>query len=88
MVANVVLSFTLFALIGATGIAIATTLSGWINVALLVVRTEAERGVCPRSNPFAAALLGIVARDALHGRRGVRPDATCSIRGSRRRTAS
>ncbi|MGE3529678.1 MAG: murein biosynthesis integral membrane protein MurJ [Methyloceanibacter sp.] len=36
LVANVILSLMLFLLIGATGIALAAALSGWINVALLV----------------------------------------------------
>jgi len=36
MVANAVLSFTLFMILGATGIAVATTLSGWFNVTLLL----------------------------------------------------
>ena len=46
MVANLVLSFALFSAIGATGIAIATMLSGWLNVALLasnLIRCEIFR---------------------------------------------
>ena len=60
MAANVVLSFTLFLLIGATGIAIATTLSGWINVALLVACLEG-RGEFALDATFRRALLGILA---------------------------
>ena len=43
MAANVVLSIMLFLLIGATGIAIATALSGWINVGLLLIGTLRQR---------------------------------------------
>ena len=43
MAANVVLSLTLFLMIGATGIALATTLSGWINVGAADRQFEAAR---------------------------------------------
>jgi putative peptidoglycan lipid II flippase len=66
MVANVALSFTLFELIGATGIAIAATLSGWINVALLVVALK-QRGEFALDEPFRRALLGILLATACMG---------------------
>ena len=44
MAANVVLSIMLFTSIGATGIAIATTLAGWINVALLLSKLRQRQG--------------------------------------------
>ena len=57
LAANVILSLMLFLLIGATGIALATALAGWINVALLVAelaRRESfalddtfRRRICP-----------------------------------------
>jgi len=44
LAANAMLSFLLFVLIGATGIAIATVISGWINVALLVANLRRREG--------------------------------------------
>jgi len=66
MVANVALSFTLIELIGSTGIAIAATLSGWINVALLVVALK-QRGEFAVDEPFRRALLGILLATACMG---------------------
>jgi putative peptidoglycan lipid II flippase len=44
LAANVVLSLMLFLLIGATGIALATALAGWINVALLAGELARREG--------------------------------------------
>jgi putative peptidoglycan lipid II flippase len=66
MAANVVLSLTLFLLIGATGIAIATTLSGWLNVALLAAKLR-ERDGLVLDRIFQRRLVGIVAASAAMG---------------------
>ena len=66
MAANVVLSLTLFLLIGATGIAIATTLSGWLNVALLAAKLR-ERDGLVLDRVFQRRLAGIVAASAAMG---------------------
>ena len=60
MALNVVLSFALFMAVGGTGIAIATTLSGWVNVGLLVACLEG-RGEIALDATFRRALLGILA---------------------------
>ena len=60
MALNVVLSFALFMAVGGTGIAIATTLSGWVNVGLLVACLEG-RGEFALDAAFRRALLGILA---------------------------
>jgi putative peptidoglycan lipid II flippase len=44
LLANVILSLMLFLLIGATGIALATALAGWINVALLASELARREG--------------------------------------------
>jgi putative peptidoglycan lipid II flippase len=44
LAANVILSLMLFLLIGATGIALATALAGWINVALLAGELARREG--------------------------------------------
>ena len=59
MALNVVLSFALFMAVGGTGIAIATTLSGWVNVGLLVACLEG-RGEFALDATFRRALLGIL----------------------------
>jgi putative peptidoglycan lipid II flippase len=59
MASNVVLSFALFMAIGGTGIAIATTLSGWLNVGLLVASLK-RRGEFALDAGFRRALLGIL----------------------------
>jgi putative peptidoglycan lipid II flippase len=59
MAANIVLSLTLFLLIGATGIAIATTLSGWIHVALLIGKMR-ERDSFSLDRTFRRRFAGIV----------------------------
>jgi putative peptidoglycan lipid II flippase len=59
MAANIVLSLTLFLLIGATGIAIATTLSGWIHVALLIGKMR-ERDSFSLDQTFRRRFAGIV----------------------------
>ncbi len=59
MASNVVLSFALFMAIGGTGIAVATTLSGWINVGLLVASLR-RRGEFALDAAFRRALLGIL----------------------------
>jgi putative peptidoglycan lipid II flippase len=66
MFANVVLSLGLFLAIGGTGIAIATTLSGWINVALLILALK-RRGEFAVDSRFRRAALGILAATACMG---------------------
>jgi putative peptidoglycan lipid II flippase len=66
MAASVVLSFVLFVLIGATGIAIATALSGWLNVVLLVV-TLRRRGGFMLDQIFRRRFAGILAASAVMG---------------------
>ena len=66
MAATIVLSYTLFVLIGPVGIAIATTLSGWINVALLAV-TLKRRGEFAFDDAFRRAFLGILLASAAMG---------------------
>ena len=67
MAANVVLSLTLFLLIGATGIAIATTLSGWINVALLIGKLRQRDGFSARSDLPPPRLPASLAASAVMG---------------------
>ncbi len=59
MAANIVLSLTLFLLIGATGIALATALSGWIHVALLIGKMR-ERDSFTLDRTFRRRFAGIV----------------------------
>jgi len=66
MAANVVLSLTLFLLIGATGIAIATTLSGWLHVALLIGDLRQRDGLV-LDRIFRRRFAGIVAASATMG---------------------
>jgi putative peptidoglycan lipid II flippase len=66
MAANVVLSIMLFTIIGATGIAIATSLSGWISVGLLF-STHRQREGFTFDPIFRRRVLGIVAASALMG---------------------
>jgi putative peptidoglycan lipid II flippase len=66
MAANVVLSVMLFTIIGATGIAIATALSGWIGVGLLFT-THKQREGFTFDPIFRRRVLGIVAASGLMG---------------------
>jgi putative peptidoglycan lipid II flippase len=66
MAANIVLSLTLFMAIGATGIAIATTLSGWINVALLVATLRRREGF-RLDQTFRRRAVGILAASVVMG---------------------
>jgi putative peptidoglycan lipid II flippase len=66
MASNVVLSFMLFVLVGATGIAIATMLSGWINVALLVAALKRREGF-KLDRAFHRRFAGILAASAVMG---------------------
>jgi putative peptidoglycan lipid II flippase len=66
MAANIVLSFTLFVAIGAVGIAIATMLSGWINVALLVITLKRRGGFAP-DRTFRRRFAGISAASLVMG---------------------
>lgn len=59
MVTNVVLSLGLFMAIGGTGIAVAAMLSGWINVALLILALR-QRGEFALDAAFRRALLSIL----------------------------
>jgi putative peptidoglycan lipid II flippase len=64
MAANVMLSLTLFLIIGATGIAVAAALSGWINVGLLVANL-AQRDGFALDRTFRRRLAGILAASAV-----------------------
>jgi putative peptidoglycan lipid II flippase len=66
MASTIVLSFTLFVAIGATGIAIATMLSGWINVASLIT-TLRRRGDFKLDQTFRRRFAGICAASAVMG---------------------
>jgi putative peptidoglycan lipid II flippase len=59
MAANAALSFVLFIVLGAVGIAVATALAGWINVALLVVELK-KRAEFALDDAFRRAFVGIV----------------------------
>jgi len=73
MVSTAVLSFVLFMAIGATGIAIATMLSGWINLGLLVATLKRRdsfkldqtfrrrfAGICAASTVMAGVVFALV----------------------------
>src|SRR6185312_5832899 len=66
MASNIVLSFTLLLAIGATGIAIATMLSGWLNVALLIVALRRREGFM-LDQTFRRRFAGICAASAVMG---------------------
>jgi putative peptidoglycan lipid II flippase len=66
LAANVILSLMLFLLIGATGIAIATALAGWINVALLIAEL-ARRENFALDDIFRRRILGILGACAVMG---------------------
>jgi len=66
MAANAALSYALFVILGAVGIAIATSLTGWINVALLATELK-RRGEFALDAAFRRAIFGIVAASALMG---------------------
>jgi putative peptidoglycan lipid II flippase len=66
LAANVVLSLMLFLLIGATGLALATALAGWMNVTLLVAELARREGfVLDRT--FRRRLAGIAGACAVMG---------------------
>lgn len=58
MAANAALSYAFFVILGAVGIAIATALTGWINVALLATELK-RRGEFALDAAFSRALSGI-----------------------------
>jgi putative peptidoglycan lipid II flippase len=66
MASTIVLSFTLFVAIGATGIAVATMLSGWINVALLIAALRRREGF-KLDQTFRRRFTGIAAASAVMG---------------------
>jgi putative peptidoglycan lipid II flippase len=66
MAANVVLALALFFSIGPTGIAIATTLAGWINVALLVAAIRRRDGLA-LDRIFRRRFAGTLAATAMMG---------------------
>jgi putative peptidoglycan lipid II flippase len=66
LAANVILSLMLFLLIGATGIAIATALAGWINVALLAAELS-RRDSFALDDIFRRRFFGILAACAVMG---------------------
>ncbi|ODS01946.1 multidrug transporter MurJ [Methyloceanibacter superfactus] len=59
MAANAALSYALFVILGAVGIAIATSLTGWINVVLLAAELR-RRGEFELDDQFRRAFVGIV----------------------------
>jgi putative peptidoglycan lipid II flippase len=66
MASTIVLSFALFLAIGATGIAVATMLSGWINVGLLVAALRRRDGF-KLDQTFRRRFAGICAASAVMG---------------------
>ncbi|HEX2449385.1 MAG TPA: murein biosynthesis integral membrane protein MurJ, partial [Methyloceanibacter sp.] len=66
MAANVVLSLTLFIFIGATGIAIAATLSGWLSVTLLLTTLRQREGFALDAI-FRRRFLGILGASLVMG---------------------
>jgi len=66
MTVNTVLSLSLFLVVGATGIAIATMLSSWLNVALLVTTLTRHRVFRP-DHTFRRCLTGILVASAIMG---------------------
>jgi putative peptidoglycan lipid II flippase len=66
MGANIMLSLTLFVALGAVGIAIATTLSGWLHVALLT-HTLRQRGEFALDATFRRRFVAILGASFLMG---------------------
>ncbi len=66
MAANAALCFVLFVILGAVGIAIATALSGWINMTLLATELK-RRGEFALDETFRRAFVGIVLATAAMG---------------------
>jgi putative peptidoglycan lipid II flippase len=66
MTASVVLSLVLFLTIGPTGIAVATALSGWLNVVLLAAALR-RRGELALDRIFRRRFAGILASSAVMG---------------------
>jgi putative peptidoglycan lipid II flippase len=66
MAANIVLALALFVTIGATGIAIAATLSGWLNIALLAAALRQRDGLT-LDQTFRRRFLGIAAASGVMG---------------------
>jgi putative peptidoglycan lipid II flippase len=66
MASTAILSFVLFLAVGATGIAIASMLSGWINVGLLIATLKRRDGVKP-DQTFRRRFAGICAASAVMG---------------------
>ncbi len=66
MAANAALSLALFVVLGAVGIAIATAVAGWIDVALLVTELK-RRGEFALDAAFRRSFIGIVLASAAMG---------------------
>jgi putative peptidoglycan lipid II flippase len=66
MASTAILSFVLFLAVGATGIAIASMLSGWINVGLLIATLKRRDGFKP-DQTFRRRFAGICAASAVMG---------------------
>jgi putative peptidoglycan lipid II flippase len=66
MAANVMLALLLFVVLGAVGIAIATTLAGWLQAALLAA-TLKERGEFALDQTFRRRLPAILAASLIMG---------------------
>ncbi|HET7446796.1 MAG TPA: murein biosynthesis integral membrane protein MurJ [Methyloceanibacter sp.] len=66
MASTAILSFGLFLAVGATGIAIASMLSGWINVGLLIATLKRREGFRP-DQTFRRRFAGICTASAVMG---------------------
>jgi len=66
MAANAALSFVLFVFVGAVGIAVATSVTGWINVSLLAVALR-RRGEFVLDTSFRSAFIGIALASVVMG---------------------
>src|SRR5262249_15937277 len=66
MASTAILSFVLFLAMGATGIAIASMLSGWINVGLLIATLKRRDGFKP-DQTFRRRFAGICLASAVMG---------------------
>jgi putative peptidoglycan lipid II flippase len=66
MAANAALSFVLFVFVGAVGIAVATSVTGWINVALLAVALR-RRGEFVLDASFRRTFIGIALASVVMG---------------------
>ena len=78
MAANAALSYAFFVVLGAVGIAIATALAGWINVALLATELK-RRGEFELDAAFRRAFVGIALGKRRDGGGGLVADLTLGL---------